>query len=32
MLDLRLIREDPEGVKAAIATTYTDAPLDEILC
>jgi seryl-tRNA synthetase len=31
MLDLRLIREDPERVKAAIATTYTDAPIDEIL-
>src|SRR5215212_6833765 len=31
MLDLRLIREDPNRVKAAIATTYTDAPLDEIV-
>lgn len=31
MLDLRLIREEPERVKAAIATTYTDAPIDEIL-
>ena len=31
MLDLRLIREDPDRVKAAIATTYTDAPLDEIV-
>jgi seryl-tRNA synthetase len=31
MLDLRLIREDPEGVKAAIATLYTTAPIDEIL-
>src|SRR5829696_9115425 len=31
MLDLRLIREDPERVKAPVATTYTDAPLDEIL-
>ena len=31
MLDLRLIREDPERVKAAIATTYTEAPLDEIV-
>jgi seryl-tRNA synthetase len=31
MLDLRLIREDPERVKAAIATTYTEAPIDEIL-
>jgi seryl-tRNA synthetase len=31
MLDLRLIRENPEQVKAAIATTFTDAPIDEIL-
>src|ERR671912_2810082 len=31
MLDLRLIREDPERVKAAIATTYTDARLDDIV-
>ncbi|MCC7024855.1 MAG: serine--tRNA ligase [Thermomicrobiales bacterium] len=31
MLDLRLIREEPERVKAAIATTYTEAPIDEIL-
>ena len=31
MLDLRLIREDPERVKAAIATTHTEAPIDEIL-
>ena len=31
MIDLRIIREDPEGVKAAIATTFTDAPIDEIL-
>ncbi len=31
MLDIRLIREDPEGVKAALATTYTDAPIDEII-
>lgn len=31
MLDLRLIREDPAGVKAALATTYTEAPIDEIL-
>ena len=31
MLDLRLIREDPERVKAVIATTYTEAPLDEIV-
>ena len=31
MLDLRLIRENPDAVKAAIATTYTDAPIDEIL-
>ncbi|MBA2596712.1 MAG: serine--tRNA ligase [Chloroflexia bacterium] len=31
MLDLRVIREDPERVKAAIATTYTEAPIDEIL-
>ncbi len=31
MLDLRLIREEAERVKAAIATTYTEAPIDEIL-
>jgi seryl-tRNA synthetase len=31
MLDLRLIRDDPERLKAAIATTYTDAPIDEIV-
>ncbi len=31
MLDLRLIREDPERVKAAIATTFTEAPIDEII-
>jgi seryl-tRNA synthetase len=31
MLDLRLIREDPERVKAAVATTDTEAPIDEIV-
>jgi seryl-tRNA synthetase len=31
MLDIRLIREKPEEVKAAIATLYTDAPIDELL-
>ncbi len=31
MLDLRLIRDDPDRVKAAVATTYTEAPIDEIL-
>src|SRR5215213_10497812 len=31
MLDLRLIREDRERVKAAIAATYLEAPIDEIL-
>ncbi len=31
MLDLRLIRENPEAVKAAIATTFTEAPIDEIV-
>ncbi len=31
MLDLRLIREEPERVKAAVATTSTPAPIDEIL-
>ena len=31
MLDLRLIREEPERVKAAVATTFTEAPIDEIL-
>ncbi len=31
MLDLRLIREDPERVKAVLATTFTEAPIDEII-
>ncbi|MEZ4496364.1 MAG: serine--tRNA ligase [Thermomicrobiales bacterium] len=31
MLDIRLIREDPEGVKAAIATLFMEAPIDEIV-
>ena len=31
MLDLRLIREDPERVKSAVATTFTEAPIDEIV-
>jgi seryl-tRNA synthetase len=31
MLDIRLIREKPEEVKAAIATLNTTAPIDEIL-
>ena len=31
MLDLRLIRDDPERVKAAIATTPVEAPIDDIL-
>jgi seryl-tRNA synthetase len=31
MLDLRMIREDAERVRAAIATTHTEAPLDDIL-
>jgi seryl-tRNA synthetase len=31
MLDLRMIRENPEAVKTAIATTHTEAPIDEIL-
>src|SRR5215218_9391442 len=31
MLDLRLIRDDLDRVKAAIATTYLPAPLDEIV-
>src|SRR5215207_6436501 len=31
MLDLRLIREDPEHLKAAIARTFTDAPIDKIV-
>lgn len=31
MLDLRLIREEPERVKAAIATTGDAAPIDAIL-
>ena len=31
MLDLRMIREDTERVKAAIATTYIEAPIDEIV-
>jgi seryl-tRNA synthetase len=31
MLDMRLIREEPKRVRAAVATTYTDAPIDEIV-
>ena len=31
MLDIRLIRENPDAVKAAIATLFTDAPIDELL-
>jgi seryl-tRNA synthetase len=31
MLDLKLIRENPEYVKAAIATLNTTAPIDEIV-
>jgi seryl-tRNA synthetase len=31
MLDLRMMRENPEAVVAAIATTHTDAPIAEIL-
>jgi seryl-tRNA synthetase len=31
MLDLRVIREEPERVKAAVASTFTEAPIDEIL-
>lgn len=31
MLDIRLIREKPEEVKAAIATLFTDAPIDEVI-
>ena len=31
MLDLRLIREQPEQVKTAIASLFTDAPIDEII-
>jgi seryl-tRNA synthetase len=31
VLDLRLIREQPEQVKAAIATLATEAPIDEIV-
>ncbi|MCA9876987.1 MAG: serine--tRNA ligase [Thermomicrobiales bacterium] len=31
MIDVRLIREDPEGVKAAVASTFTEAPIDEIV-
>lgn len=31
MLDLRLIREEPQRVKAAMATLHDDAPIDEIL-
>ncbi|MEX1158700.1 MAG: serine--tRNA ligase, partial [Thermomicrobiales bacterium] len=31
MLDLRLIREKPDFVKAEIAKLYTTAPIDEIL-
>lgn len=31
MLDLRLIREDPERVKRAISDLFADAPIDDIL-
>ncbi len=31
MLDLKLIREDPEAVKAAIAALHAEAPIDEIV-
>lgn len=31
MLDIRLIREDPAAVKAAIATLFAEAPIDEIV-
>jgi len=31
MLDLRLIREQPEQVKTAIASLFTEAPIDEII-
>ncbi|CAN5503967.1 serine--tRNA ligase [soil metagenome] len=31
MIDIRLIREEPERVKAAIATLNTTAPIDEII-
>ena len=31
MLDIKLIREDPEGVKAAINTLVAEAPIDEIV-
>ena len=31
MLDLRLIREQPEFVKAEISKLFTTAPIDEIV-
>ena len=31
MIDIRLIREQPEMVKAAIGTLNTDAPIDEVI-
>ena len=31
MLDIRLLREDPEGVKAGLLNKKTDAPIKEIL-
>ena len=31
MIDLRVIREQPEMVKAAIGTLNTDAPIDEVI-
>lgn len=31
MIDIRLIRENPEAVKAAIATLYLEAPIDRIV-
>jgi seryl-tRNA synthetase len=31
MIDIRLIREQPEAVKAALETLFTEAPVDDIL-
>ncbi|MGD8622197.1 MAG: serine--tRNA ligase, partial [Anaerolineales bacterium] len=31
MLDLQLIREDPQGVKKAMQSLGAEAPIDEIL-
>jgi seryl-tRNA synthetase len=31
MIDIKLIREDPQTVKAAVQTLFTEAPIDEVV-